>query len=89
MFSGLPGRPDDGDTGPNTGGMGAYCPTPLVDEETFHWIEENVLVPTVHTMRRSRTPFHGLLYAGLMLTPQGPKVRNTTCGLGIPNASHC
>ncbi len=74
----------DGDTGPNTGGMGACCPTPLVDEETFHWIEENVLVPTVHTMKRARTPFHGLLYAGLMMTPQGPKVLEYNVRFGDP-----
>ncbi len=74
----------DGDTGPNTGGMGAYCPTPLVDEETFHWIEENILVPTVHTMKRTRTPFHGLLYAGLMLTPHGPRVLEYNVRFGDP-----
>jgi len=74
----------DGDKGPNTGGMGAYCPTPLVDEKMFHWIEENVLLPTVHTMKRSRTPFHGLLYAGLMLTPQGPKVLEYNVRFGDP-----
>lgn len=74
----------DGDIGPNTGGMGAYCPTPLVDTDTFHWIEENVLVPTVHTMKRGRTPFHGVLYAGLMLTPQGPKVLEYNVRFGDP-----
>jgi phosphoribosylamine--glycine ligase len=74
----------DGDTGPNTGGMGAYCPTPLVDSETFHWIEENVLVPTIHTMKRARTPFHGVLYAGLMLTPQGPRVLEYNVRFGDP-----
>ena len=74
----------DGDKGPNTGGMGAYCPTPLVDEKMFHWIEENVLLPTVHTMKRSRTPFHGLLYAGLMVTPQGPKVLEYNVRFGDP-----
>ncbi len=74
----------DGDQGPNTGGMGAYCPTPLVDEKMFHWIEENVLLPTVHTMKRSRTPFHGLLYAGLMMTPQGPKVLEYNVRFGDP-----
>lgn len=74
----------EGDTGPNTGGMGAYSPTPLVDEATFHWIEEHVLVPTVHTMKRSRTPFHGLLYAGVMLTPQGPRVLEYNVRFGDP-----
>ncbi|RMF39197.1 MAG: phosphoribosylamine--glycine ligase, partial [Planctomycetota bacterium] len=61
----------DGDKGPNTGGMGAYCPTPMVDDSMLAWIEEHVLVPTVHTMKRNRRPFRGVLYAGLMLTPMG------------------
>ncbi len=74
----------DGDTGPNTGGMGAYCPTPLVDAETFHWIEENVFVPTIHAMKRARVPFHGVLYAGLMLTPGGPKVLEYNVRFGDP-----
>ncbi|MEO8498004.1 MAG: phosphoribosylamine--glycine ligase, partial [Planctomycetota bacterium] len=64
----------DGDKGPNTGGMGAYSPTPLVDDEKLRWIEEYILVPTVHAMKRSRNPFKGILYAGLMMTNQGPKV---------------
>src|SRR5687767_4313661 len=68
-------RAHDGDTGPNTGGMGAYCPAPLVDERMLGWIEEHVLVPTIHAMKRSRQPFRGVLYAGMMITPaQGPKV---------------
>jgi phosphoribosylamine---glycine ligase len=74
----------DGDTGPNTGGMGAYCPAPLVNEETLHWIEEHVLVPTVHAMKRSRRPFRGVLYAGLMVTNQGPKVLEYNVRFGDP-----
>jgi phosphoribosylamine--glycine ligase len=75
----------DGDTGPNTGGMGAYCPTPIVDDALLAWIEEHVLVPTVHTMKRNRKPFRGVLYAGLMLTPQsGPKVLEYNCRFGDP-----
>src|SRR5436190_332883 len=75
----------DGDTGPNTGGMGAYCPTPLVDDKTLRWIEEHILVPTVHAMKRSRQPFKGVLYAGIMLTPQqGPKVLEYNVRLGDP-----
>jgi phosphoribosylamine---glycine ligase len=75
----------DGDTGPNTGGMGAYCPTPLVDDKSLRWIEEHILVPTVHAMKRSRQPFKGVLYAGLMLTPgQGPKVLEYNVRLGDP-----
>lgn len=75
----------DGDLGPNTGGMGAYCPTPIVDDALMAWIEEHVLVPTVHTMKRNRKPFRGVLYAGLMLTPQaGTKVLEYNCRFGDP-----
>jgi len=74
----------DGDTGPNTGGMGAYCPTPMVDDSMMAWIEENVLVPTVHAMKRNRKPFRGVLYAGLMLTPSGPKVLEYNGRFGDP-----
>ncbi len=74
----------DGDVGPNTGGMGAYCPTPFVDAATSAEIEARILVPTVHAMRRSNVPFHGVLFAGLMLTPQGPKVLEFNARFGDP-----
>jgi phosphoribosylamine---glycine ligase len=74
----------DGDTGPNTGGMGAYCPTPLIDDEMLHWVEERILVPTVHAMKRARRPFRGVLYAGLMITNQGPKVLEFNVRFGDP-----
>jgi phosphoribosylamine--glycine ligase len=74
----------DGDTGPNTGGMGAYSPAPLVTEATLRWIQEHVLVPTVHAMKRSRNPFRGVLYAGLMMTNQGPKVLEYNVRFGDP-----
>ncbi|MBN2022289.1 MAG: phosphoribosylamine--glycine ligase [Pirellulales bacterium] len=74
----------DGDTGPNTGGMGAYCPAPLVDDEKLHWIEGHVLVPTIHAMYRARRPFCGVLYAGLMMTHQGPKVLEFNVRFGDP-----
>jgi phosphoribosylamine--glycine ligase len=74
----------DGDKGPNTGGMGAYCPTPAVDDKLLRWIEEHVLVPTVHAMKRSRHPFRGVLYAGMMLTKQGPKVLEFNVRFGDP-----
>ncbi|MBN1911078.1 MAG: phosphoribosylamine--glycine ligase, partial [Pirellulales bacterium] len=74
----------EGDTGPNTGGMGAYCPAPLVDDERLHWIEEHVLVPTVHAMKRAGRPFRGVLYAGLMMTHQGPKVLEYNVRFGDP-----
>ncbi len=74
----------DGDTGPNTGGMGAYCPTPIVDEAMMTRIESEVLVPVVHAMKRARRPFKGVLYAGLMLTASGPKVLEFNVRFGDP-----
>ena len=74
----------DDDLGPNTGGMGAYCDTPLVDADMLHWIEEHILVPTIHSLKRSRQPFKGVLYAGLMLTNQGPKVLEFNVRFGDP-----
>jgi phosphoribosylamine---glycine ligase len=74
----------DGDQGPNTGGMGAYCPTPLVDDEMMSKIESTILVPIVHALKRSRRPFRGVLYAGLMLTSAGPKVLEFNVRFGDP-----
>ncbi len=74
----------DGDQGPNTGGMGAYCPTPFVDADLLADIEARILVPTVHAMRRAKVPFQGVLYAGLMLTAQGPKVLEFNARFGDP-----
>jgi phosphoribosylamine--glycine ligase len=74
----------DGDRGPNTGGMGAYSPTPLVDDAMLAVIQERILVPTVHTMKRKRIPFRGLIYAGLIITNQGPKVLEFNVRFGDP-----
>ena len=74
----------DGDKGPNTGGMGAYSPAPLVTDEIMRAVEEKVLVPTVHQMKRSRRPFRGVLYAGLMITKQGLKVLEYNVRFGDP-----
>ena len=74
----------DGDTGPNTGGMGAYSPAPVVDGDAMSMIEEHVLVPTVHAMKRSRQPIRGVLYAGMMMTNQGPKVLEYNVRFGDP-----
>jgi phosphoribosylamine--glycine ligase len=74
----------DGDQGPNTGGMGAYCPTPMVSAADLSRVEEQVLVPVVHAMKRSRRPFRGVLYAGLMMTSQGPKVLEFNVRFGDP-----
>jgi phosphoribosylamine---glycine ligase len=74
----------DGDRGPNTGGMGAYCPTPLVDDAMMAKIESDILVPVVHAMKRARRPFRGVLYAGLMITSAGPKVLEFNTRFGDP-----
>ena len=74
----------EGDTGPNTGGMGAYCPTPLVDDTLMARIESEILVPTVDVLRRDGIKYRGVLYAGLMLTAGGPKVLEFNCRFGDP-----
>jgi phosphoribosylamine--glycine ligase len=77
-------RAYDGDLGPNTGGMGAYCPAPTVTPESMAVIERDILVPVVHFLRRERRPFQGVLYAGLMLTSTGPKVLEFNVRFGDP-----
>ena len=74
----------DGDTGANTGGMGAYCPVPIVDSEAMDRIEQEILVPIVDAMRRDFGRYEGMLYAGLMFTPAGPKVIEFNCRFGDP-----
>ena len=74
----------DRDEGPNTGGMGAYSPTTIITPQLMSQIEREVLVPVVHTMKRGRKSFRGLLYAGLMLTNQGPKVLEFNVRFGDP-----
>lgn len=74
----------DGDTGPNTGGMGAYSPTPIITAELIDLVVEKVLVPTVHQLKKDGRPFRGCLYAGLMLTNQGPKVLEFNVRMGDP-----
>ncbi len=75
---------DDGDTGPMTGGMGAYSPTPVVTDQVIHTIERDVLVPIVDGMVRDGIKYQGILYAGLMLTSNGPKVLEFNCRFGDP-----
>lgn len=77
-------RAFDGDVGPNTGGMGVYAPPPDIDEAWIQSITESVLQPTVDGMRQAGTPFRGVLYAGLMLTADGPKVLEFNCRFGDP-----
>jgi phosphoribosylamine--glycine ligase len=74
----------DGDQGPNTGGMGAYCPAPLATPKLMDTIEADVFVPIVHAMKRGRFPFKGLLYAGIMMSPTGPKVLEFNARFGDP-----
>ncbi len=74
----------DGDTGPNTGGMGAYSPTPVITEEVLSAVERQVFVPIVDALNREETPYRGVLYAGLMLTHNGPKVLEFNCRFGDP-----
>ncbi len=76
----------DGDQGPNTGGMGAYCPAPLATPELLDRVDRDVFVPIVHAMKRGRRPFRGVLYAGLMITNKGPQVLEFNCRLGDPEA---
>ena len=79
-------RAHDGDEGPNTGGMGAYSPASLVNDEVMDQIIRDILVPTVHTMKVEGHPFSGVLYAGLMLTESGPKVLEYNVRFGDPEA---
>jgi phosphoribosylamine--glycine ligase len=77
-------RVGEGDTGPNTGGMGAYAPVSLATPELMEQVEGEILLPTLRAMEAQGCPFRGLLYAGLMLTPQGPKVVEFNCRFGDP-----
>jgi phosphoribosylamine--glycine ligase len=74
----------EGDTGPNTGGMGAYSPAPIATSDVMHVVERDVLVPIVDALRNDDAPYRGLLYVGLMLTPAGPKVLEFNCRFGDP-----
>jgi len=77
-------RAFDDDQGRNTGGMGAYSPAPLITPSLMNNIIGQILVPTVHTMRRRGRPFQGILYAGVMITHQGPKVLEFNTRFGDP-----
>jgi phosphoribosylamine--glycine ligase len=74
----------DGDLGPNTGGMGSYSPVPGFGDAEIEEVADAVDRPIVDAMRRRGTPFHGVLYAGLMLTADGPKVLEYNCRFGDP-----
>jgi phosphoribosylamine--glycine ligase len=74
----------DGDRGPNTGGMGSYSPVPGIDREHVDALARAVHQPIVDEMKRRGSPFHGVLYAGLMMTAEGPKVLEYNCRFGDP-----
>jgi len=76
----------DGDTGPNTGGMGAYSPAPVATQDVLRIVERDVLVPIVDALRADGAPYRGVLYVGLMLTAGGPKVLEFNCRFGDPEA---
>ena len=76
----------DGDTGKNTGGMGAYSPAPIMTPELHDYVMERVVYPTVKGMANIGCPFKGVLYVGLMITDAGPKVLEFNCRFGDPEA---
>lgn len=85
----LPGAQDhkrvgEGDTGPNTGGMGAYAPAPKATPELLQKVKEKILMPTLQGLRDRGIDYRGVLYAGLMLTKDGPKVLEYNCRFGDP-----
>jgi phosphoribosylamine---glycine ligase len=77
-------RAFDGDRGPNTGGMGAYSPAPALTPELTRRAMDEIVLPTVRAMKARQTPFRGVLYAGLMLTPDGPKLIEYNVRFGDP-----
>jgi phosphoribosylamine---glycine ligase len=79
-------RVGDGDTGPNTGGMGAYSPAPIVTAEMSARIMREIVSPTLAGMRARGTPFRGVLFAGLMIGPEGPKLIEYNVRFGDPEA---
>ncbi|HBR14434.1 MAG TPA: phosphoribosylamine--glycine ligase [Candidatus Omnitrophica bacterium] len=74
----------DDDLGPNTGGMGAYSPAPIVDAELLRRIDESIIGPVIRGMKKEGAPFEGILYAGLMITIEGPKVLEFNVRFGDP-----
>ncbi|MBN1869116.1 MAG: phosphoribosylamine--glycine ligase [Candidatus Omnitrophica bacterium] len=76
----------DDDVGPNTGGMGAYCPAPILTEKLYKTIENRIIEPTIRGMQKNGMPFKGVLYAGLMITAEGPMVLEFNVRFGDPEA---
>lgn len=79
----------EGDTGPNTGGMGVYSPVSLLNRRTLRQVEQQILIPTLDGMRRDELSYRGVLFVGLMLTAQGPRVLEYNCRFGDPEAQAC
>ena len=77
-------RIGEGDTGPNTGGMGAYAPAPLLDEAGLQQVQTSILEPVVQALRQRGIDYRGVIYAGLMLTSTGPQVIEFNCRFGDP-----
>ncbi len=74
----------DGDKGPNTGGMGAYCPTRIVNDQMMQTIREQILEPAIYGLEKEGRRYKGILYAGLIVMPVGPKVIEFNCRFGDP-----
>ncbi|HUC20899.1 MAG TPA: phosphoribosylamine--glycine ligase, partial [Candidatus Polarisedimenticolaceae bacterium] len=77
---------NDGNTGPNTGGMGAYAPVPGVSAEQVHWVQKQVVSPVLDELAQAGSPFVGCLYPGMKMTKDGPKVIEFNARLGDPEA---
>ncbi len=77
-------RAHDGDQGPNTGGMGAYTPAPILDDALATRIMDDIVTPTINAMAKEGTPYKGVLFAGLMVGEDGPKVIEFNCRFGDP-----
>ena len=74
----------EGDQGPNTGGMGAYAPAPLIDSKDLQKLTEQILIPTLEGLKKKKINYIGVIYAGLMITSSGPKVIEFNCRFGDP-----
>ena len=79
-------RIGEGGTGPNTGGMGAYAPAPVITDSMMARVQQEIIEPTLVGMREAGSPYRGILYCGLMITDEGPKVVEYNCRLGDPEA---
>ncbi|OQO03682.1 hypothetical protein B0A48_10347 [Cryoendolithus antarcticus] len=82
-------RIGEGDTGPNTGGMGTYAPAPVATKEVWERIEREVLKPTIDGMRQEGFPFRGCLFTGFMITKDGPRLLEYNVRFGDPESQSC